>query len=70
MSTAAMRFDVDPAEAPALRLSIAAAMVIAIPVRKYPCKGLLNFFLQATFAKKCQQRVMTIEPWWAAIPRR
>jgi hypothetical protein len=43
-------------------------MVIVIPVRKYPCRGLLNFLLQPTFAKKCQQRVMTIEPLSAEIP--
>jgi hypothetical protein len=47
-----MRPDFDRAGASALRLSIAAAMVIAIPVRKYLCNGLLNFLLQPTFAKK------------------
>jgi hypothetical protein len=40
-------------------------MVIAIPVRKYLCKELLNFLLRTTFAKKCQQRVMTITLWRA-----
>jgi hypothetical protein len=47
-----MRLDFERADAPALRLSIAPAMVIAIPVRKYPCKGLFNFFASADLCKE------------------
>jgi hypothetical protein len=52
-----MRLDLDHVDPPALRLSIAAAMVIAIP----DLKEVINFSPQPTFAKKCQQRVMTMQ---------
>src|ERR1700733_1692983 len=54
-----MRLAFDHAGA-AVRLSIAAAMVIEKPVYR----GIIYIFqLGRTFAKKCQQRVMTMRPW-------
>src|SRR5262245_12016953 len=59
MSTDAMRLGFDHVFGCAVRLSIAAAMVIAKPVKK----GIVyNFRLWPTFAGKCQQRVITMRP--------
>jgi hypothetical protein len=52
-----MRLVCDRVGASAVRPSIAAAMVIVEPV----FKGIIyGFRLESTFAKKCQQRVMTM----------
>ena len=57
ISMPAMRPGFDRAAASAVRLSIAAAMVIV----KACLKGIIyNIRLRPTFAKKCQQRVMTM----------
>src|SRR6266702_7685210 len=55
ISTPAMRLGVDHAIVSAVRLSIAAAMVIAESVL---LKLFWNFRLPATFAGKCQQKVI------------
>jgi hypothetical protein len=65
---AAIRLDVDRAEALAVRLSIAAAIVIVNTCPQCLSKGLLNFVFQPTFAKKCQQRVMTAKRGKAILP--